>query len=51
MEKVNLFRGLNINPIPLDFSQSMTTLEFLHALLELYNNLIEQINENNDKIN
>lgn len=50
VEHFNLFSGLNINPIPLEFSNSLTTTEILGALQAKVNELIKILNEYNDSI-
>lgn len=49
MKRFNLFNGLNINPIPLEFSNSLTTTEFLLAIQSKVNDLLEYLTtiENN----
>lgn len=42
--------GLNINPIPLEFTQALTTSEFLHALLAYVKNSLEQKDAFNEKL-
>ena len=45
LNNFNLFGGLNINPIPLEFSNSLTTVEFLGALQKKLNELITECNK------
>lgn len=45
LNNFNLFTGLNINPIPLEFSNSLTTVEFLGALQKKLNELITECNK------
>mgnify|MGYP000346560759 CR=1 FL=1 len=41
IDNIKLFNGLNVNPIPLEFSQSMTTTKELAYIESLINNLIK----------
>lgn len=44
IDKIDLFHGLNINPIPLEFSQSLTTTEMLCHMEKTLNQIIEFVN-------
>lgn len=44
IKPINLFNGLNINPIPLEFTQGLTTTEWLGAIQGKVNELINSIN-------
>lgn len=43
----NFLNGLNINPIPLEFTQALTTSEFLHTLLAY----VKEVAESADNYN
>lgn len=45
VEKLDLFNNFNINPVPLEFSQGLTTSEVLAHLQSRVNTLIDAINE------
>lgn len=45
MDKLNLFDGFNINPVPLEFSNSMTTTKLLGAIQEKVNKIVELYNK------
>lgn len=44
IQPINLVEGLNINPIPLEFSQSMTTTKWLLAIQAKVNTIVELVN-------
>lgn len=45
IEPLNLLNGLNLNPVPLEFSQSLTTTEMLLAIQSKVNQIILIRNE------
>ena len=47
---IDLFDGMNVHPIPMDFSNSMTTTEFLLNLQNKVNELITLWNESYEKL-
>lgn len=47
---IDLFDGMNVHPIPMDFSNSMTTTEFLLNLQKKVNELIALWNESYKKL-
>ena len=49
-KKIDLFDGLNVHPIPLDFTNSLTTTEFLLALQNKVNELVDSWNSSFEKI-
>lgn len=49
-KKIDLFDGLNVHPVPLDFTNSLTTTEFLLALQNKVNELVETWNISFEKI-
>ena len=49
-KKIDLFDGLNVHPVPLDFTNSLTTTEFLFALQNKVNELVETWNASFEKI-
>ena len=49
-KKIDLFDGLNVHPVPLDFTNSLTTTEFLFALQNKVNELVETWNTSFEKI-
>lgn len=44
IEKTSLFNGLNLNPIPLEMSQSMTTTKWLLGMDNKLSSIIDKIN-------
>jgi len=44
IDQINLIDGLNLNPIPLDFSQSLTTVEWLCAMQNKINAMVDAVN-------
>ena len=44
INQVNLFNGLNLNPIPLEFTQGITTTEWLGAMQAKVNELVNAVN-------
>jgi hypothetical protein len=44
IQNVDLFNGLNLNPLPLEFSQSMTTTKELLAMQKAISTLITNVN-------
>lgn len=44
IDKIDLLSGLNLNPIPLEFSQSLTTSEWLLAIQSKVNEAVEYVN-------
>lgn len=49
-KKIDLFDGLNVHPVPLDFTNSLTTTEFLLALQNKVNELVERWNISFDNL-
>ena len=49
-KSIDLFDGMNVHPIPMDFSNSMTTTEFLLNLQNKINELIALWNESYKKL-
>lgn len=45
IDNIDLFGGLNMNPIPLEFSQSLTTTEWLGAMQSKINQIIDLLNQ------
>ena len=43
-------QGLNTNPIPLEFTQALTTTEFLHILLKYVKDICDSSDELNNRI-
>lgn len=50
IDKTSLFNGLNLNPIPLEFSQSMTTTKWLLGMENKLSTIIESVNNWYDEI-
>lgn len=50
IDSIDLFNGLHINPIPLEFGNEITTSEFLSALQKKINDVIKICNELEEKI-
>ena len=44
IDQINLIDGLNLQPIPLDFSQSVTTVEWLCAMQNKINTMVNAVN-------
>lgn len=44
LEPIDLFNGLNMNPVPLEFSQSLTTSEWLCAMQAKINEVVKAVN-------
>lgn len=45
INNIELLNGFNINPVPLEFSQSMTTTKILASLQSTINNIIDLCNK------
>ena len=49
IDKMELFQGYLVHPIPLEFAQGVTTTEILGALQAKVNELINTVNESNEE--
>lgn len=50
LDKTSLFNGLNLNPIPLEFSQGMTTTKWLLGMDKKLSVIIDEVNKWYDSI-